>query len=108
MSFRARKLAPFIGIFLLAIFGWNCLAWYKGSLLSKMAAPYFQACKTRAGCILAPEGWTPDGTGGYYKGRYDYRATTDRFTLRQHLATDVWLVAEGGKGMPVRTRRDVD
>ena len=97
-----------VGVFLISVLGWNSFVWYKQSLLAEMAAPFYEACQTASGCILAPDGWQSDGTGGYYNSLYEYSATKSSFTLRQHLATDVWLAAEGGNGTPIRTTRVVN
>jgi hypothetical protein len=108
MNIRIKKLAVVLGVFMLTTLGWNGFVWYKQALLSDRAAPFFAACQSNAGCMLAPDGWEPDNTGGFYNGFYEYTATKENFTLRQHLAIDVWLVAEGGKDKPVRTHRIVD
>jgi hypothetical protein len=105
---RIRKLPIVLAVLALAALGWNGFAWYKRVRLSEMAAPFFAACQSNAGCIIVPDGWNSDMAGGFSKDTYEYMATKDSFTLRQHLATDVWLIAEGGKDKPVHTYRVVN
>lgn len=105
---RNKKLFLGIGVLLLLVLAWNLFVLSREQALAKMAEPFFAACQLPQGCIVAPAGWHNEQNGVYSQSAYEYSAKGDSFTLRQHLAISVWLVAEGGKRNPVRTHRVVD
>jgi hypothetical protein len=98
---------------LLAIFGyWNYAVHEKTKFLMELSQPFYAACQTSSGCVLSPAGWQKvgrlDDTTYYYKDSMDYTADKDKFEIRWHIGTDVFLVAKGGRSREVTVERVVE
>jgi hypothetical protein len=107
MTPRNSKFAVVLCLFLCAAAWWNGYLWYQERLLSQDARLFQATCQRAAGCALAIGGWHAGSGGMFYTGHYEYTATNAHFELRQHVGTDVWLVAEGGKAQSLEIHRDV-
>ena len=94
---------------LVAIVGyWNYNVYEKKKFLMEFSKPFYAACQTSSGCVLSPEGWRKDRGTTYAKDAMEYTADKDKFEIRWHIATDVFLVAKGGRGKEVTVERVVE
>jgi hypothetical protein len=103
------------GIAALGIFAlyWNYTVYEKKGVLLEIAKPFSEACQTTDGCISAPDGWEKDLQPGWFYKRepaygMQYSAKDNGFEIHWHIATDVWLVAKGGKGKKTNVERVVE
>ena len=81
------------------MFGYVQYSFHKKEVvLLKISQPFQDQCQTDIGCSIAPAGWSK-ARDYYYKERMQYRANKSSFTIHNHIATDVWLLAKGGKGI---------
>ncbi len=87
---------------------WNFRVYQKTEFLKEICQPFVAACQQASGCILTPEGWHPNGHGGYEKDLMEYKGQPDSFTLRWHIGTDVFLVATAGKTRDLEIVRVVE
>lgn len=55
-----------------------------------------------------PAGWEKDFDGSYFKDGMSYKLKGGSFTLSHHIATDVYIVATGGKDIPLNVLRKVE
>ncbi len=103
--------AGFFAILALALFAfssqWQARLGQQESDLKTFAAPFYAACQGPSGCILAPAGWKRSGEN-YYNDAMNYSATSEHFEINWHVATDVYLVASGGRQQAVNVVRLVE
>ncbi|MES2321453.1 MAG: hypothetical protein V4633_04250 [Pseudomonadota bacterium] len=92
-----KKIAALV--FLIFCFSgyWNYYFYQKKEELAELAKPFQAACQIFPGCIISPNGWER-GKKGAHKDSMTYRATPESFEIRWDVATDVELVATGGRG----------
>lgn len=87
---------------------WNYKIYRYGQQLHGYSQPFNLACQSQTGCLIAPVGWVKSSISGYSKDRMEYVATKYSFKIKWHIATDVYLVASGGKGHEIKIERDVN
>jgi len=106
--YSVRKWAIF-ALALVALVGyWNFRVYQKTIYLRDVCQPFVSACQQATGCIINPAGWKADQNGGYYNDGMEYNANHESFTVRWKIATDVSLIASGGRSKELAIRREVD
>jgi hypothetical protein len=98
----------FIAVIAVGVLYWNFRIRQEKLKLTAIADIYQKACNSQIGCIEIPVGWERNIEGGYSKGQMIYSSKQDRFTLKKHIATDVYIVATGGKNIPLNVVRNVE
>lgn len=108
LKFRTKTIA--VLLVLGTLFGyWQYVLYEKRNELILISRPFYDACLSLSGCILAPTDWSKDfQPGHFYKGNMQYSATSSEFEIRWHVGTDVHLVAKGGKGNALTIEKEVD
>lgn len=101
-----------LGVFILILSSiavyWNFEICKKTQYLHAYATPFYQACISKIGCIIDPEGWSKNTKTSYFKNNMEYSATKHNFELSWHIATDIYLVATGGIDQEIKIVRKVD
>ena len=87
---------------------WNFRVYQKTKFLTELSQPFLAACQGSTGCIVAPDGWKPERNGDYYREMMMYSTHDDEFIIDWHIATDVHLVATGGKKNKLSVKRVVN
>ena len=108
MKNTMKKLGIFVLILVIFAGYWNFKVYQKTKYLREYAMPFYQACQTQTGCIITPDGWSKNTETSYYKDSMDYSSTKNEFKLSWHIATDVYLVATGGKNQEIAIVRLVE
>lgn len=85
---------------------WNFRVYQKTQFLKEFCQPFITACQQKSGCTIAPNGWKANFHEGYYKESMEYIGHHDSFTLRWHIATDVYLIATAGKSKELNIIRE--
>ena len=87
---------------------WNFHVYQKKHRLAIIAKPFQEACQTESGCANCPTDWSKERDGCYTKvdGQFmTYIAGKTEFMIDWHIATDVHLIAKGGKAQEMAINR---
>lgn len=103
-----KKTLLFVLLSIVIVVAWNANVYIKELQLYDLSEDFQKTCKTTSGCVTNPSGWLPDSEGAYTKNMMRYVATKDKFEIRWHIATDVWLIAKGGKSQLVSVERVIE
>lgn len=85
---------------------WSFVIDKKVEELKQFSKPFMQACNNS--CIIAPEGWMHDKDNAYFKDNKTYIVKNNKFTIIWHIATDTYLVAQGGKDMNLNVEHVIE
>jgi hypothetical protein len=84
-------------IFLIPCTYLQYLIYENSKMLEEDSKPFVAACNSSDGCIIEPKGWHKEDNGIYEKDMMEYKANKYQFRIVKHIATDTYLLVQGGK-----------